>query len=645
MFHKEHFCHISSTNRGCPQYSIYVYKTTDSVETMLTEGYFNEALLDLQKNDVIAAAIISETDSTEYERVYFRVTQRTLDTVAVQETHSALIDEVESNLQSQIKTNANNIAKLQTNKADKTTDFETPITASNKGATMMEINNLVQLGNKITNCILQIPQNINLTLENGTLTLKAGSKVYVPNGAGVFNEVTVGNDAKITLDDYGTQSNIVVMYNQHGNAIHVQGLSFVFSGATAPSGNEYMVWYDTTNNFIKTTSNSGKTWSITNNSLPIALITSKSNVITSIDQVFNGFGFIGSTVFALPGVKGLIPNGRNEDGTLKNIVVNNTSVKTVTKTTGYSAIIAVAEEGAIDGYTVLNYYPEQNMILNSTGAQIKRFNAGTVIFGTNGKITSFEPKPAFHAVDYNEYAKDLSDINETLEDKASLSEPQTIGGKYTFTKTIDSNATPGMQINQALDAGGVTAWRVYDATNSRQIRSVGFYANSKIYNRLSIVGSTGVEGYLNFSMTDNGTMNIELGSDKGGKEYLPSKGANNASFATTKWVQRELGDYAQNDLSNISAEGIDTAVGWGIPDYSAAVTGTTPYTAPANGCAFIKIRTQDRNYNLLVNGLSISSFSGSNINGDVVTVFISKNDKITTTFGILNITFCPLKGS
>ena len=85
MFHKKNFCHVSSTNRGCPQYSIYVYKTTDSVETMLTEGYFNEALLDLQKNDVIAAAIISETDNTEYERVYFRVTQRTLDSVSVEQ--------------------------------------------------------------------------------------------------------------------------------------------------------------------------------------------------------------------------------------------------------------------------------------------------------------------------------------------------------------------------------------------------------------------------------------------------------------------------------------------------------------------------------------------------------------------------------
>ena len=51
--------------------------------------------------------------------------------------------------------------------------------------------------------------------------------------------------------------------------------------------------------------------------LPIAIVSSRGvdDKFASIDQVFNGFGYIGSTVFALPGVKVQIPNGRNEDGT------------------------------------------------------------------------------------------------------------------------------------------------------------------------------------------------------------------------------------------------------------------------------------------------------------------------------------------
>ena len=42
-------------------------------------------------------------------------------------------------------------------------------------------NNAVDYSN-VTNCITKIPQDIKLELNNGTLTLKAGSKVYVPNG-------------------------------------------------------------------------------------------------------------------------------------------------------------------------------------------------------------------------------------------------------------------------------------------------------------------------------------------------------------------------------------------------------------------------------------------------------------------------------
>lgn len=86
MFHKEHFCHVASTNRGCPQYSIYVYKTTDSVETMLAEGYFNGALLDLHKNDVIIAEIISDVDAEQFDLVFFRVVSRTLEHVSVERT-------------------------------------------------------------------------------------------------------------------------------------------------------------------------------------------------------------------------------------------------------------------------------------------------------------------------------------------------------------------------------------------------------------------------------------------------------------------------------------------------------------------------------------------------------------------------------
>ena len=101
---------------------------------------------------------------------------------------------------------------------------------------------------------------------------------------------------------------------------------YTYSGAIEPTTfdiDNKAWWYDTTNNIIKRTQNSGITWTTDDYSLPIALVSIENGIgIISIDQVFNGFGYIGSTVFALPGISGLAPNGRNRDGSLKNSLIN-----------------------------------------------------------------------------------------------------------------------------------------------------------------------------------------------------------------------------------------------------------------------------------------------------------------------------------
>ena len=42
-----------------------------------------------------------------------------------------------------------------------------------------------------TNCITSVQNNINLEINNGVLKLKAGSKVYIPNGSGTFMSAVV----------------------------------------------------------------------------------------------------------------------------------------------------------------------------------------------------------------------------------------------------------------------------------------------------------------------------------------------------------------------------------------------------------------------------------------------------------------------
>lgn len=202
-----------------------------------------------------------------------------------------------------------------------------------------ELNEVLNYNN-ITNCITEIPQDIKLELNNETLTLKAGSKLYIPNGFETdgttkkFDTKIIESD--ISLSDDTNYTNLHIFYvNGHLERILTEQ---VFSGTIAPTSNSYMIWYDTKTNKIKKTNDSGNTWTNEGTiSLSLGLTTTNGTGFFSIDQIFNGIGFIGSIIFALPNVKGLAPNGRNENGTLKNniISIDNVLISEPTNTGNY----------------------------------------------------------------------------------------------------------------------------------------------------------------------------------------------------------------------------------------------------------------------------------------------------------------------
>ena len=269
--------------------------------------------------------------------------------------------------------------------------------------------NIGNWSTNVSNCITEIPQDINLELNSGTLTLKAGSKVYIPNGVGVFDEITVASDKTLTS---GATWQFMVLYNKTSGAFYRNtNMSNHFSGDTAPENpTDNTIWYDTANNMVKMYLSGAWTsdWSF-----PLALVTATGS-ISSIDQVFNGFGYIGSKVFVLPGVKGLSPDGRNADGTLKTQEYTVPDVNVYTLNGASNIIITCGLER--DNYGPyyeqvekpntggLWYNPETNLLLRSTdaGATWIRRNAfvlGNLISGTDGKISSFHMKQPFHAAD------------------------------------------------------------------------------------------------------------------------------------------------------------------------------------------------------------------------------------------------------
>ena len=274
----------------------------------------------------------------------------------------------------------------------------------------------------ISNCITEIPQDIKLELNNGILTLKAGSKVYVPNGfesngtKPKFDVKIIGQDLTVTFDNT-IQKGVIISPNN--TIVHGNLSDHFISSSTAPSIS-WGYWYDLTNNQIKWT-NDGSTW-ISGYSLPICIATGTNGSVTSIDQVFNGFGYIGSTIYALPGVKGLMPNGRNADGSLKSIEVIINDVKIISDNAA-SKLLLMKASGDLE-YAYGNFYirdslpvasssyercfvvPENQMYYHDTVSTIwsKR---NYIIVGNMNKnytenITSFTPKTVFHALDYND---------------------------------------------------------------------------------------------------------------------------------------------------------------------------------------------------------------------------------------------------
>lgn len=306
----------------------------------------------------------------------------------------------------------------------------TPLKLKSKLETKQDKSTAINYNN-ISNCITEIPQDIKLELNNGTLTLKAGSKVYVPNGfesdgtTKKFDVVITDRDVSIPKWDNNVPGLISITSNRE---IWIALLEQQFSGSSAPT-TQWALWYDTSNNKIKSSSNAGSTWK-EGYCFPIAICTANSSEWTSIDQVFNGFGYIGSTVFALPGVKGLIPNGRNADGSLKSIeftldkVLTATRDWTVNNQANQHIRLGLNDLFFANGYVdslvmptvnnyILWYNPRDNIMrYNNTNNNVTSIadypivewmELGATGVGDNtSRITNFTPKTVFHALDYND---------------------------------------------------------------------------------------------------------------------------------------------------------------------------------------------------------------------------------------------------
>ena len=68
MFKSQNFCHIASNNRNQVKVGVFVYRTTDDLATVLTSGYFNDRIIDINLHDLIIHEKIDTADATKVQR-------------------------------------------------------------------------------------------------------------------------------------------------------------------------------------------------------------------------------------------------------------------------------------------------------------------------------------------------------------------------------------------------------------------------------------------------------------------------------------------------------------------------------------------------------------------------------------------------
>jgi hypothetical protein len=226
---------------------------------------------------------------------------------------------------------------------------------------------------RATNCFIEIPQDIKTELSEGNFKLKKGSKVYLPIGNNQYQSTETTTDLTLSVIESETYNAFVFYLNDNLVSIPTDDC---YSGPTVPTiSTNKAVWFDTSTYLFKETTNRGSSWTNSENrSLPLCLISVTNGVITETKQVFNGFGYIGRTSFVLPGCKALVPDGRNENGTLKNIIYTVPHVMLHQKETDWTQIqFCYIQIGGnyLEGHADYNIFVQEDRPNSSVGLWYK----------------------------------------------------------------------------------------------------------------------------------------------------------------------------------------------------------------------------------------------------------------------------------
>ena len=249
--------------------------------------------------------------------------------------------------------------------------------------------------NQISNCILEVPQRIKLEFLNGVLTLKAGSELLQPDGLeddGItwkFKYKTIESDMVFpgisSTNEYTGSAFIYARYNttvSNGYQLDYFVPASPVIGATAPASPfDYQIFYNTAENKLYMWYQN--TWrSDLDIAFPIGDMTIGTSGITSLDNVYNTVSGLANSLMVKEGVKLLMPNGLNADGTLNNIeyIVPHTMFEVINfGTSGHREyMLTISSDGVIDNlWREYYFYQTEAPVVESAVGTAVWYNPAT----------------------------------------------------------------------------------------------------------------------------------------------------------------------------------------------------------------------------------------------------------------------------
>lgn len=242
MFNKNNFCHVASNNRNEQKAGIFVYKTTDNLQTVSQSGYFNDKIIDINLHDLIIHEQTNNADKTKVGYNILAVTERTLTnvgTTVIKRDWDVAIETAIAELQTYVDETF--VRKDGTSVMTGPLKFTAgsmrgAIAGGLNGVTFFKMDsegNLTQIGSLSDTQFVPGADN---TLDIGT-TVRKVERIYlgkVNNGYDIDVPVTSSSDTlalKSQVDDAANS----------GEQLYTTGVWYakMYAATTVPTGSEY----------------------------------------------------------------------------------------------------------------------------------------------------------------------------------------------------------------------------------------------------------------------------------------------------------------------------------------------------------------------------------------------------------------------